>query len=188
MAESHFEQTFKAVSPEEVPQGEYESCVFQQCHWPEATLAGYTFIDCTFEGCDLSLVKLYDTGLQGVRFVQCKLQGLALTDAKAFLMEVSFDRCQLRLANFYRCVLKKTAFKACQLTEVDFSEADLAGARFAECDLSGATFDQTHLEKADFRTAVGYTLAPDRNFVKQAKFSTDGLPGLLQAYDLVMEG
>jgi uncharacterized protein YjbI with pentapeptide repeats len=57
-------------------------------------------------------------------------------------------------------------------------------ASFHGCDLLGATFLQTNLEKADFRNAVNYSLDPDQNKVKKARFSAEGLGGLLQKYGI----
>jgi len=49
-----------------------------------------------------------------------------------------------------------------------------------------ATFDKTMLEKADFRTAYNYSIDPDNNRIKKAKFSQSGLGGLLHKYDIVI--
>ncbi len=84
--------------------------------------------------------------------------------------------------------LKKMKFKNCNLREVDFSAADLTEASFDGCDLLGATFDDTNLEKADFRNALNYAFNPDQNRIKKAKFSVNGLPGLLHKYDIQIEG
>jgi len=67
---------------------------------------------------------------------------------------------------------------------VDLTECDLASAVFDHCDLAGATFENTILEKADLRTSFNYSIDPERNRVKKAKFSLQGLPGLLNKYDI----
>ncbi|MEL6538516.1 MAG: pentapeptide repeat-containing protein [Bacteroidota bacterium] len=178
------EETYTAISLTEVPVGEYDGCTFKHCDWAEGSLAGYVFVDCTFQDCDLSLVKLHDTALRGVVFKSCKLQGLHFDHAHTFLFEVSFQHCKLNLSSFYQRVLKKTKFAECQLEEVDFAAADLSQAVFSECNLNGASFDNTNLEKADFSTAYGYTIDPEQNRVKKAKFSRMGLEGLLTKYDI----
>ena len=48
--------------------------------------------------------------------------------------------------------------------------------------------NNTVLEKADFRSAVYYSIDPESNHIAKAKFSLDGLPGLLLRYDLKIEG
>ena len=83
--------------------------------------------------------------------------------------------------------MKKTKFEDCSLKEVDFSAADLSMAVFLNCDLSQAVFQQTNLEKADFRTAFNYSLNPEANKIKKAKFSLSGIVGLLGKYDIIIE-
>jgi uncharacterized protein YjbI with pentapeptide repeats len=73
------------------------------------------------------------------------------------------------------------------LQEVEFGEADLTGVQFDQCDLNRAVFEQTILEKADFRTARNFTIQPEQNKVNQAKFSVEGLPGLLSHYPIQIE-
>jgi uncharacterized protein YjbI with pentapeptide repeats len=101
-----------------------------------------------------------------------------------FLFSVQFQNCNLQLCSFVKMSLKKMKFKNCNLREVDFSAADLAEANFDGCDLLAATFVDTNLEKADFRNAINYAFNPDLNRIKKAKFSVNGLPGLLQKYDI----
>ncbi|MFT5185587.1 MAG: fluoroquinolone resistance protein, partial [Flavobacteriales bacterium] len=66
----------------------------------------------------------------------------------------------------------------------DFSGCDLSAAVFGDCKLVGTTFDQTILVKSDFRTAQGFEIDPENNRVREAKFSKDGLIGLLGKYSL----
>jgi uncharacterized protein YjbI with pentapeptide repeats len=55
---------------------------------------------------------------------------------------------------------------------------------FENCDLAGAIFENTILERADFRTARNFSLDPEINQIKKAKFSLADLPGLLLKYDI----
>jgi hypothetical protein len=52
--------------------------------------------------------------------------------------------------------------------------------------LAGATFDNTNLEKTNFTTAFNYSIDPDNNRIKKAKFSVPGVLGLLNKYDIVI--
>jgi uncharacterized protein YjbI with pentapeptide repeats len=70
---------------------------------------------------------------------------------------------------------------------VDFGAADLSSANFAGSDLSAALFEQTNLQKADFRSAYNFLIDPDINHMKKARFTKDGLAGLLTKYDLIIE-
>ena len=83
--------------------------------------------------------------------------------------------------------LKKTNYRVCSLHEVEFTEADLNNASFDNCDLFRATFRNTILESADFRTAYNYSIDPEVNRLKKAKFSLAGIVGLLDKYDIEIE-
>jgi fluoroquinolone resistance protein len=175
---------FKA---EGLVKGEYENCTFMNCNFSDADLSGCVFIDCTFSGCNLSLVKLNNTAFRDVVFSDCKMLGLQFGSCNEFSVVFTFDNCILNHSSFYKMKIKKTVFKNCKLEEVDLTEADLAGAVFENCDLLRATFDNTILEKADLRTAYNYSIDPEINRIKKAKFSAAGLGGLLDKYDIDIE-
>lgn len=73
------------------------------------------------------------------------------------------------------------------MSESYFSEADLEESIFKECSLSMAVFNRTNLEKCDFRTAFGYSIDPETNRLKNARFSTSGISGVLDKYNLIIE-
>jgi uncharacterized protein YjbI with pentapeptide repeats len=104
-----------------------------------------------------------------------------------FLFEVDFDKCILNLSSFYKWKLKKTRFKDSNLSEVDFTEADLTSSLFDNCELAGARFERTILEKADLRTSRNYSIDPELNKIKKAKFSIYGISGLLDKYEIEIE-
>lgn len=83
--------------------------------------------------------------------------------------------------------MKKTRFNKCSLQEADFTETDLSAAVFDNCDLSRAVFSNTILEKADMRTAFNYSIDPERNHLKKARFTLAGVTGLLDRYDIDIE-
>lgn len=112
------------------------------------------------------------------------MQGLRFEACNPFLFEVHFKKCVLNLSSFYQINGKGTSFEACTLQEVDFTEANFSEAKFDDCDLAGALFDRTNLEKADFRNAFNYRISPTINRLKKAKFSQDGLVGLLHDFGI----
>ena len=63
----------------------------------------------------------------------------------------------------------------------------MRGAIFDKCDMAKAKFEKTNLEKADFRTAINFTIDPEKNRLKKARFSSAGLPGLLYKYDIEID-
>ena len=186
MQENYFEE--KSFGKEFVPQkGEYENCDFNYCNFADCDLSDYRFVNCRFKDCNFSLAKLYNTMFQDVKFLDCKMVGLQFDMCNEFGISFSFEGCGLNHSCFYRMNLKRIVFKNSQLQEVDFVEADLSNAVFQNCDLSGAVFDRTLLEKADFRTSYNYTLDPEVNRIKKAKFSSKEVLGLLEKYDIEIE-
>lgn len=80
-----------------------------------------------------------------------------------------------------------TTFRNSNLLEVDFSECDLTGSVFDNCDFIRATFENSIIEKADFRTSFNYSINPEKNRIKKARFSSDGITGLLDNYDIEID-
>ena len=167
--------------------GEYDNCIFNGCDFAEHDLSAFKFAECTFNGCNLSLAKLNGTAFRDVQFKDCKMLGLRFDSCNPFSLSFSFEGCQLNHSSFYKTKIKKTVFNDSQLRETDFAETDLTNAVFHNCDLMNAVFDRTILEKADFRTSYNYTIHPEANRIKKARFSVAGIAGLLSKYDISIE-
>ncbi|SMP06167.1 pentapeptide repeat-containing protein [Chryseobacterium profundimaris] len=188
MKEAYFlDETFESAGFSQIQKGEYENCIFRNCNLEYADLSGFSFIDCKFVGCNLSLTKLVSTAFRNVVFKESKMFGLHFDDCNEFGMSFSFDGCALNNSVFYKATIRKTIFKNSKLIEVDFTESDLSSSVFNNCDLSGAVFDNTNLEKADFRTSVHYAIDPLKNRLKKAKFSLSEIPGLLHQFDIEID-
>lgn len=110
--------------------------------------------------------------------------GVNFSISSNFLFSVSFTGCLLDYASFFKKKMPKTIFTDCLLKETDFEEADLSMAVFKNCDLQQARFIRTNLEKADLRSATNYSLDPEINKLKKAKFSYNGIAGLLDKYGI----
>jgi uncharacterized protein YjbI with pentapeptide repeats len=169
--------------PAQAP-GEYDGCRFTNCNLAGADLGNWVFIHCEFTACDLSMAKLTQTALRDVKFKDCKMLGLHFEKCHDFGLALRFEDCLLDQSCFYQTKLAKTMFKNTRLREVDFIECDLSLSVFEHCDLAQARFEKTNLEKADFLTSFNYSLNPESNRVRKAKFSHLGLAGLLEKYDL----
>lgn len=113
--------------------------------------------------------------------------GMHFEDCNDFLLAVRFQECSLDLSSFYRSPLKGTSFDACRFLQCDFTGTDLREAVFGSCNLEGAHFDGCKLQGADFRTAYNYSIDPERNQLKKARFSRGGLEGLLGTYGIIVE-
>lgn len=167
--------------------GNYENCTFTNCSFVEADLSQTVFDTCRFIACDMSMAKVSQTAFRNVVFKDTKMLGIDFSICHKIGLSFSFENCMLNLASFYQTKIKKSHFENCQLHEVDFVEADLSEVVFNHCDLLGAKFEQSILEKTDFRTAYNYTIDPNNNRLKKTKFSTNGILGLLDSFDIVVE-
>ena len=163
---------------------DYENCVFTNCDLSNAELSQRVFLECEFNACNLSTATITKTGLKNVKFKDCKLLGLHFENCDQFLFEVDFENCFLNLSSFYKLKIKKTRFINSNLSEVDFTEADLTSSLFDNCELAGARFERTILEKADLRTSRNYSIDPELNKIKKARFSYPGVLGLLSKYEI----
>jgi len=83
--------------------------------------------------------------------------------------------------------MMKTIFQNTSAKNVDFSECDLTKVLFSNCNLLNSVFHKTILKEADFLTALNYTIDPELNNIRRAKFSTGGVAGLLNKYDIIIE-
>lgn len=167
--------------------GDYEACSFRNCDFSEAEINEINFIECEFSDCNLSNAELDDATFQEVGFKDCKLLGVQFEHAKSFGFAVRFEQCQLNHASFFKVKLSQSSFLHCQLQEVDFTEADMRQTVVSYCDLADAIFENTQLGRADFRHSRNYSIDPDLNSIKGARFSLPEVVGLLKKYKLVIE-
>jgi hypothetical protein len=114
--------------------------------------------------------------------------GLSFYDCSEFGLSFSFDNCNLGHSSFYKTKIKKTVFRNSQINEVDFTDCDLAHSSFENCNLAKARFENSILQKVDFRTSFNYSIDPEINRVKKAKFSLTQVGGLLDKYDIEIDG
>lgn len=186
---THIDKQFSAVdySERQLRNREFIRCEFIKCDFGKSDLKGNDFEDCIFTDCNFSLADLQGTGFRNAVFVGCKMLGVAFAQCNPFAFSVSFDQCHLDYSNFYGAKLRKTTFKNSSLKEAEFAEADLTASEFLDCDLSAANFSNTILDRVDFRTAMNYSIDPERNKLKKARFSALNLGGLLDQYDLVID-
>ncbi len=187
MGESYFEERISGgIDFSKIPfaTGEYEDCQFVHCNISGVDLSSCRFLNCLFTDCNLSLAKLEKTVVQDTTFTRCKLLGLRFDQCSSFGLSFQFDHCLIDHASFFGTKIKSTKFQNCRLNETDFTDCDLTGAVFAECDLTKTIFENSILQKADLRTAINYTIDPERNRLKGAKFSFPEVIRLLDKYGI----
>ena len=130
-----------------------------------------------FENCQLNNIHFINSKLLGINFSECVSQPFIVNMRGSILDYCSFEKKKMA----------KTAFLDCSMKNVDFTETDLTKAIFANTDLLNAIFYQTVLKEANFLTAFNFSIDPEANALKKAKFSLSSLPGLLNKYQIIIE-
>lgn len=177
----------KICGAERLAATEFEKCTFRECDLSEADLSDLDFADCTFEKCRVVMAKMEQTGLRDVVFERCEVRGVDFGLCRKFGFSAAFRECHLSFCSFHEQKLPKAVFAGSVMKECFFSECDLTRADFSGCDLERTLFERCNLEKADFRTAFAYTIDPASNRMRGARFSREGLEGLLAQYGLDLE-
>lgn len=165
----------------------FENCTFKGCDLSNINFSGSDFIDTVFDTCNFSGAKFSNSGLKNVTFKGCKLSGVNLGNCNDFLFSANFEDCILDYASFHKKKNKKCSFVNCSMKSTDLTEADLTEATFQNCDLQNAEFGRTILVSANLTTSVNFTIDPEQNHMRKAKFSQEGLIGLLGKYNIVVE-
>lgn len=163
---------------------EFIRCEFINCDFSKSDLSDNDFVDCHFKKCNFSLTVVSRAGFRDVIFSGCKILGVDFSKCNKFLFSFSFEYSHIDYSTFYGTKLRKTKFTECNLKETDFEAADLTASVFHNCDLSGSTFSRTILDKTDFSTARNFSIDPSVNTMKQTKFASSNLSGLLYKFNL----
>jgi uncharacterized protein YjbI with pentapeptide repeats len=130
------------------------------------------------------MMQVANTSLQNILFTNCKIVGVLFNNCNDFLFEVKFTNCCVDFSTFNDKKMLKTVFTNCSLKEVNFSETNLSSSIFDNCNLENAVFDSSNLTSVDFSTSYNFKIDPEFNVLKKAKFTTNGLLGLLEKYDI----
>jgi uncharacterized protein YjbI with pentapeptide repeats len=165
---------------------EFLDCTFQGLDLSGKDLSNRLFEECTFVDCNLSLARVTLAAFRTVTFRNCKMLGIAFQNASPVALSVTFEDCMLDNCSFFKMKLRKTDFVRCRLVQADFTETDLTEAVFEQCDLSSALFDNTVLEKADLRTAGGYVIDPVKNRVDGLRVTWPEAAGLLAGFGVAV--
>lgn len=174
-------------SKQKLTQTEFDHCTFLDCDFSNTDFTESDLVNCKFENCNFSNAIFAGSGLKVVLFVGCKMIGLSFDSCSDFLFSVRFQKCMLDYSVFAEKKMKKTLFSECTLKETDFSATDLSLSVFQNCDLQQTVFHRSNLERADFRTASNYSIDPEANKIKKARFSLAGIAGLLGKYNIEIE-
>jgi fluoroquinolone resistance protein len=186
--EDYSERTFESVEGKGlvVEESQFENCVFVKCNLGGATFKRCKFIDCIFEHCDLSNLQIQGATFRSTTFKDCKSVGINWANANA-ITHLNFEKCVLNYAVFSGLDLRKCALKSCVAREADFADANLSEVDCRGTDFTAARFSNTNLMKADLRGATNYSIRPEDNKLKKAKFSLPEATLLLYGLDIVLE-
>jgi uncharacterized protein YjbI with pentapeptide repeats len=185
----HIQKTFEKVIfiNKKVNNREFEDCIFKKCDFSNSDFSNNTFMDCEFIDCNLSMTQLRGTSLKTVNFSNCKLLGIEFQSCTDFLFAGNFQDCVLDYSSFANKKMPKTKFNNCSMKEVSFIGTNLTQSVFDNCNLDNAIFNDTQLKEVNFLTAYNYKIDPEFNPMKKARFSTQGIPGLLDKYDIKIQ-
>ena len=171
-------------------ESEFHDCHFEACSFSETVFQGCRFVECVFEECDLSLAQMPGTAFSASRFADSRVIGVDWTQADwsgvSLGQPIGFERCALSHSTFIGLNLPGLQIKECVAADVDFREADLSKADFSGSDLNQSLFINTNLSKADLSTARNYSIAPEQNLLKGARFALPEAMSLLFSMDIVL--
>ena len=182
----HIQKTFEKVDwiNKRINHREFEDCTFKNCDFTNSDFSNNSFMDCEFIDCNLAMIDLTATSLKTVGFKNCKLLGIHFNKCTDFLFSVTFHDCVIDYSSFANKKMPKTKFNSCSMKEVTFTGSNLTQSTFDNCNLENAVFNDTLLAGVDFTSAYNYKIDPEFNPMKKAKFSMQGIPGLLDKYDI----
>ncbi len=165
----------------------FSHVTFENCDFTQSDFTNTRFLECKLLGCNLSLAKVDGSRLQGVEFESCKLVGVNFAKCDKMFLQVGFKKCLIGTSNFSSLDLKNTLFCECMIRDTYFTETNLTGADFTGSDLTGSTFHNTNLGKANFASAINYSINPLTNKLIKAKFSKPEVLSLLDHLGIVIE-
>ncbi|MBT8296298.1 MAG: pentapeptide repeat-containing protein [Gramella sp.] len=171
-------------SKERLPKGDYDNCSFIGCNFSDGFLDNCQFLECRFESCNLSNANIAHTTFKEVQFIDCKMVGLLFERCNQILLSFSFKRCTLDFSSFRGMSIPGTLFDDCKLRNIDFSEADLSRSHFTNSILDNSIFDASNLQETNFSLSHNIKLDPERNQLKNARFSQENVKGLLAKYKI----
>ena len=141
---------------------------------------GISFVDCIFDKCEWSNVRLTNAAFQRARLQGCRMTGLEIM--RGALINVAFDGCMLDYASFAECKLDHAVFSDCRLRDSLWSENRLSRVRFDHSDLERAQWARTQLSGLDMTTCriAGWTVSlTDLRGLKVTAAQVLDLAGLL---------
>lgn len=189
--ETHENQHFRNLDPGELTLAgaSFLDCTFENCNFSEASFRSARLSGCRFENCELAMIDLTDASLQDVEFETCRLTGVnfSLLQTGALGISVHFKAADLSFSTFRDLDLSNCSFTGCMLREAELVQCKLAGV-----DLSGSNFERCALQENDFtdadlRGASNYYLSATSNRVSGLQASLPEALNLIIALGVKFE-
>lgn len=131
----------------------------------------------------LMLILSYSR-FQDTIFVHSKIMGLNFSKCNNFLLSFNFEDCNVSNSIFSDMELKEIHFKNCKVNDCDFININLSDSSFENSNLKGTVFDNANLSNANFENAKEYSIDPNKNILRKAKFSFPEVVSLLDSFDI----
>lgn len=122
-------------------------CLFERCRFGALDFKRLSFVDCVFDKCEWSNVRLTDATCQRVQFRNCRMTGLEIL--RGMLMNTVFESCMLDYASFSETRLDRVMFENCRMRESLWGDVKLGKTRFSNADLTRAQWIRTPLAGID---------------------------------------
>lgn len=185
----HILMTYKEIdfSQLSILEHEFENCTFENCHFVKANLTAVAFMDCKFINCDFVIPNMTNTGIKTSDFRGCKLMAVDFSNCSNFMFSPSFQDCMINSCNFEGNKMANTQFFYCKVKETSFYYCDLSESRFDNTEFQNTTFQDCNLMKSDFTDALGYSINPFNNKLKNARFSLPEAQSFLYFLDIEVE-
>lgn len=184
------DKTFSKELPKDLKNNlsntEFIDCVFEGINLSDMAIKGSKFIDCTFQQCNCSNSSFTNSSFRNSNFIDSKLVGINWSSTQT-LVELKFENSLMDYSVFQDMKLSSAIFKNCSLKEVDFSQSDLSKASFSGSNLRHSSFTGADLSQANLTHAAEYSIDPNFTQIKKAKFSMPEAITLLKALDVIIE-
>lgn len=179
-----FELRFQADGPEPLPSGPWTNHHFENCHFEGLTFGemdwrNTRFENCTFERCNLVGVRWTGARLHGVDFKECTVDRLRWSTLSPQFLNLSLHECQATGGDWSDLDLKGCKLIDSNLSACDFSGADARNVDWSGSKLTEVIFHRSDLREGDFRTAIEWNIDPQENRVRDARFASNNLEGLV---------
>jgi uncharacterized protein YjbI with pentapeptide repeats len=182
------DQTFTSQEYlEKWSESHFFNCTFEHCQFKKTNWQNVQFRECVFKNCLIDQTLMDQCRLQQVTFEKCKLVGINFFKCTPTFFSIAFKNCLLHYCNFSDLKMPNSNFMYSKFYECHFNNTYLEKCDFSHTDLKNTIFHNCLLNKANFISAIHYSINPQTNKMKQATFSFPEAIELLRAMDIIVK-